>query len=324
MALGLPLLKAIPGDTVNEIFRTFVKISIQIIMESRTGIFIICLLFCFAWTSCNTGKSKQKNAKDTIPEIKPALEYKLTAEVFPSTVDNLTGILYNNTEFPAIYGTMYDLEYSTGTSWEKVIVETDDDVVLIFPSIGYALSPHGQSNTNSFTWQQYHDYQPGRYRISKGVSLDVETSLYITDTNVSKDSGWVKNIKSEYLNITICPKQITTQTDSIEIEITNHSSMEMTFERFNLNPIRERMEIFLYQVDSIPIQPKESRKYKIALKPDPRFYPSKKEYSLSPGEYHLKIDLEITLSYEFKLFYSKKKKRNSKTTLPNSSFVITD
>lgn len=285
-------------------------------MNTKIGIIVLCLLCgCLTWTSCNTNKPKDQYQRDSIPAQKLPFELELSAEVYPTSVKSLHGTLYNNTQFSAIYGEGYTLEYYNKDTWEEVIIEPNDGSEIMFSLVGYILGSNNWRNFDATMWPEFHTYQPGRYRITKETNIELHHNIHVSDPQNPKDTNLIQGHNSEYFSLKIHPNRITVATDTIMLEVTNHSDLEITTRYINLTRSyqNEQKDIFHTSFhDSLLLKPNETKKYKIILSSNQRhknLNRRKGSYLLKPGQYDLHPYFTIKLVKEFELSDSKQIKK---------------
>lgn len=126
------------------------------------GIFCLMLVGCTSSDEVNIGSISNRSVTDDL--------ISLSAKDGTVTKTGITLVMENNTNERYIYGEEHFLEYYNDGVWHELIPLEERFFVLI----GYLLEPGEFIQINKNWTSAYGRLSPGRYRVIKSVSPDLD------------------------------------------------------------------------------------------------------------------------------------------------------
>lgn len=237
----------------------------------------------------------------------------LVADTFHTSVENIEGLFINHTHLDAGYGEHGFIEHYNEKSrqWEKVPFPEN----YSFYDLGHRLPAGVKGHFSFFLPHDSYGYPPGRYRISKEISIRYNTDFRVEDTeyNVSPSEA---EAEKDLFKVTVSPAVCSLSTDSITITVTNQSPLHVRTSRFyKISRVTDEPDGEYYSNYSAPderlrnaLKPGQSFTYKQPLHAKKAV--TKKSRSSSShnfqadrprrkGTYRIRKDFDIPLSVEF-------------------------
>ncbi|MDU1889498.1 MAG: immunoglobulin-like domain-containing protein [Dysgonomonas sp.] len=271
--------------------------------------FYLVVLFILIAVGC-TKKNTTPQVSDINNSPISSFVMELTNDTLASDAKFIEGTVMNNTSYEVEFGEDFKLQVYKDSLWEDVVPK---EPVLVH-SLAYIVRAKGSASFKHPLLAEFRDYELGKYRILKNLSLTLETDFHVTDTLFPEESkSTPASSEAEDFYIQMSRDTLPVTSDMLTFTVGNYSTVDIfPLEHYFLLKYDEKEDNWLdFYHPAYDSEPKrklaagETTKFEILFNQKKIFrYKGGvhigKDF-LSPGKFRIRKYVEIPISYEFTL-----------------------